>query len=93
MRQVWIEKVSVSEPLMKCRNRINDIETGITGLSRDEPGGRLFTAQVVSGTKAARARSWLWYGTWEPVAPMRCPVGCGRPATRGRSPSSGNCEG
>src|SRR5215213_7465338 len=43
-------------------------------LSRDEPGGNLLTAQVVSGMEAARAQLGLWYGTWEPVAPIRRPV-------------------
>src|SRR5262245_10423929 len=42
-------------------------------LSRDEPGGDLLTAQVVSGMETARAWSGLWCGTWEPVAPMRWP--------------------
>lgn len=39
-------------------------------LSRDEPGGDLLTAQVVSGMEAARAQFRLWHGTWEPVAPI-----------------------
>src|SRR3954454_10106023 len=44
-------------------------------LSRDEPGGDLLTAQVVSGMEAARAQLGLWYGTWEPVALIRRPCG------------------
>jgi hypothetical protein len=47
-----------------------DIETGSGSLARDEPGGDLSTAQVVSGMEVARARFRLWCGTWEPVAPM-----------------------
>ena len=58
-----------SEPLMKCRKRIDDIETGVELLLRDEPGGCLLTGQVVSGMKVARAWSGLWCGTLEPVAP------------------------
>jgi hypothetical protein len=64
---VWAGKASESEPVMKCRNALDDIETERRGLVRDEPGGYLSTAQVVSGMKLARARSGLWYGTWEPV--------------------------
>jgi len=44
MRQVGTEKANVSEPLLKCRKRIDDIETGVQLFSRDEPGGYLFTA-------------------------------------------------
>jgi len=70
VRQVRAEKANVSEPLMTCRKRIDDIETGRESFSRDEPGGYLSTAQVVSGMKAARAQFRLWYGTCEPVAAM-----------------------
>lgn len=43
----------------------------------DEPEGSLCIAQVVSGMKVARARLGRWYGTWEPVAPIRRLVGAG----------------
>ena len=49
---------------MKCRKRIDGIETGVQLLPRDEPGGSLLTGQVVPGTKAARARFRRWHGTW-----------------------------
>jgi hypothetical protein len=49
MRQMRIEKANVSEPLLKCRKRSGDIETGVAILLRDEPGGYPLTAQVVSG--------------------------------------------
>lgn len=62
--------MSGSELLMTCRKRIDDIETGVESLLRDGPGGYLFTAQAVSGIKAARAQFRLWCGTWEPVAPI-----------------------
>lgn len=55
---------------MTCRKRIGDIKTGVESLLRDESGGCLLTGQVVSGMKAARARSGRPCGTWEPVAPM-----------------------
>jgi len=29
------------------------------------------TAQAASGMEAARSSTGLWYGTWEPVAPMQ----------------------
>jgi len=51
MRQVGTEKANVSEPLLKCRKRIDDIETGVQLLSWDESGGYLFTALVVPGIK------------------------------------------
>jgi hypothetical protein len=47
----------VSEPLVKRRERMSDIETGEYQGSRDEPGGCPFIGQVVSGVEAARARS------------------------------------
>jgi hypothetical protein len=75
MRQVGTEKANVSEPLLKCRKRIDDIETGVQLLPRDESGGYLSTALVVSGIKVARARFRRWCGTWERLAPIG-PVGC-----------------
>jgi hypothetical protein len=47
-------------------------------LPRDEPGGYLLTALVVTGVKVARARFRHQHGTWEPVAPLvlaRCWAG------------------
>jgi hypothetical protein len=55
MRQVWVKKASGSEPLMTCRKKLDGIEKGIVGVSRDEPGGCLRAAQVVSGMEAARS--------------------------------------
>jgi hypothetical protein len=75
MCQVGTEKANVSEPLMKCRKRSDDIKTGVQLLPRDEPGGYLFTALVVSGIKVARARFRRWCGTWERLAPIG-PVVC-----------------
>jgi retron-type reverse transcriptase len=66
VRQVRAEKANESKPLMTCRKRIDDIETGGESFSRDEPGGYLPTAQAVSGIKAARAQFRLWHGTCEP---------------------------
>jgi hypothetical protein len=39
-RQVRFGKASVSKPLMTCRKRYGDVETGKTSYSRDEVGGR-----------------------------------------------------
>jgi hypothetical protein len=72
---VRVAKASGSEPLMTCRNSLDDIETGVEKLLRDEPGGSLPTGQVVSGMKVARARLRLLWGTWEPVASARRLVG------------------
>jgi hypothetical protein len=60
----------VSEPLMTCRKRIDDIETGVQLLPWDESGGCLFIGQMVSGTKVARARFRRQCGTWERLAPI-----------------------
>lgn len=62
-------KANVSEPQMTCRYLLNDIKSGSALLTRDELGGCLFIAQVVSGINAARAWVRLLCGTWEPVVP------------------------
>jgi hypothetical protein len=98
MCQVGTEKANVSEPLMKCRKRSDDIETGVQLLPRDKSGRSLSIGQVVSGTKVARARFRRWCGTWERLAPI-LPAGCwtgrreGEPqaaeTVRGRVPTWG----
>ena len=81
---MWAKKASASDPLMTCRNELDDIETGVVNWSRDEPGGSLPTGQVVSGMEVARAWSGLWCGTCEPVAP-RPRATSGAVVARGRS--------
>lgn len=98
MRQVRTEKANVSEPLLTCRKRSDDIRTGVQLLPRDQSGGYLFTALVVSGMKVARARFRHWCETWERLAPAGS-VGCwtgrreGEPqaaeTARGRVPMRG----
>jgi hypothetical protein len=87
--QVGIRKANVSESLLKCRDDYPcDIETGVSGCPRDEPGGCPLIGQVVSGMKATRA--WSAAAAWNvgrPV-PIRPPVR----VVRGRPPSSRNCE-
>jgi len=39
-RQVRTMKTNASEPLMTCRKRRNDVETGLESLARDEPSGK-----------------------------------------------------
>ena len=57
---------------MKCRNHLSDdVKTGASLLLRDKAGGNLCTARSASGIEAARTRSGLLCGTWEPVVPMR----------------------
>ena len=75
MRQVGAGKANAGEPLMKCRKRIDDIETRVQLLPWDEPGGCLLIGQVVSGTKVARARFRRQCGTWELLVPI-CQVAC-----------------
>lgn len=68
--QVRTVESNVSEPLRTCRKRRDDVKTGGESLLRDQSGGHLSTAQMASGMKAARTRSRLLCGTWEPVTPM-----------------------
>gem|GEM_PF-4346686 len=91
-RQVRVAKASGSEPLMTCRNSLDDIETGVEKLLRDEPGGSLPTGQVVSGMKVARARLRLLCGTWEPVASTRRLVGLAVSRER-EIPKQQTCKG
>ena len=96
VRQVRAEKANESKPLMTCRKRIDDIETGGESFSRDEPGGYLLTAQAVSGIKAARARLRLWHGTCEPGPRYRSDRSTGTKtprSARARPPSGRNHKG
>ena len=49
VRQVRAKKANASEPLMKCRNVSDGAETEVCLCPREELGGDLLTAQVVSG--------------------------------------------
>src|SRR5215218_68914 len=68
MRQVRTEKVNESEPPMRCRNSIDDIETRVPLLLWDKSGRNLLTALAVSGIEVARARFRRQRGTWERLA-------------------------
>lgn len=70
MRQVRTGKANVSEPLLTCRKRSDDIETRVQLLPWDKSGGCLFIGQMVSGMKVARARFRRQRGTRERLAPM-----------------------
>ena len=52
--QVRFRETSESEPLMRCRKQIGDVETGGLSLSRDESRGNLFTVWSASGMQVAR---------------------------------------
>jgi hypothetical protein len=67
---VRAEKANVSEPLMNCRKRSNDIKTRVPLLPWDKSGGCLLIGQMVSGIEVARARFRLQHGTWESLAPI-----------------------
>lgn len=87
--QVGTGKANVSESLTTCRDdNQRDIETGVSGCPRDEPGGSALTGQVVSGMKATRARSAA--AAWNVGRPtaIRLP----ELVVRGSAPSSRNCE-
>lgn len=63
-------KSNASEPLMTCRNCIDDVKTGEWWLPQDQHGRCLYLAHVASGIKAARSRIRLGHGTLEPVVSM-----------------------
>ncbi len=48
-----IKETNASEPLMKCRNSMDEIKTEGFRHFRDKSGGNLLTARMVSGIKAA----------------------------------------
>jgi hypothetical protein len=77
---VRIVESNASEPLMKYRKRRDVVKTRGGSLPWDESGGNLFTVQAATGMKAARRRSRLLCGTWEPVTPMS------REKTKGKTP-------
>jgi hypothetical protein len=92
IRQVRTEKANVSEPLMKCRKRSDGIKTRVQLLPWDESGGCLcyWPGGVRHEGGASSVQALVWN------------VGTPRPDTagpvldwpaRGRTPSSGNCEG
>jgi hypothetical protein len=80
--QVGTVESNASEPLMRCRKRRNGVKTGGESLLREKSGSNLFTAQAASGMKAARTRSRLLCGTWEPVTPMPREERKGKPPKR-----------
>jgi hypothetical protein len=87
--QVGTRKANVSESLTKCRDDYqHDIETGVSGCLRDEPGGSPLTGQVVSGMKETRAWSAAAVGNVGRPISIRLPVR----VVRGRSPSRRNGE-
>src|SRR5260370_13108444 len=69
MCQVRTGKANVSEPLLTCRKRIDDIETRVQLLPWDESGGCLFTGQEGAGVEGGRARFRLQCRTRERLAP------------------------
>ena len=51
--QVWIKKMSVSEPRTTCRNVKDDIKTRVASRFWDKFGGYLRTVRAVSGIHVA----------------------------------------
>ena len=87
MRQVWAEKVNVSEPSMRCRNSIDDFKTRVPLLLWEKPGGNLSTVLAGSGIEMARARFRRQRGTWERLALTRLSlVADGRENPKRRNP-------
>jgi hypothetical protein len=84
VRQVRAKKANVSEPLMTCRKRIDDIKTEESRYLGSGLGDTLLTAQVVSGIKVARSWLRLWCGTWEPVASKAAVASGSAPTDRSR---------
>jgi len=50
---VRIKEMSVSEPLMRCRNIRDGVKTGVLAGLQDKLRGNLFTAWAASGIKMA----------------------------------------
>ena len=46
-------KTNESEPLMRCRNRRDDVKTGDRSILREKSAGNLITALAASGIEAA----------------------------------------
>jgi len=53
MCQVWIKKMSASEPRATCRNVKDDIKTRVVSRSWDKLGSYLLTDRAVSGIHVA----------------------------------------
>jgi len=51
--QVRIKEMSVSEPLMRCRNIRDGVKTGVLAGFQDKSRGNLFTVWAASGIKMA----------------------------------------
>ena len=51
--QVGIKEMSVSEPLMRCRNIRDGVKTGVLGGPQDKSRGSLFTVWSASGIEMA----------------------------------------
>ena len=51
--QVGIKEMSVSEPLMRCRNILDGVKTGVLGDLQDKSRGDLFTVWAASGIEMA----------------------------------------
>jgi len=50
---VRVREPSVSEPLMRCRNVVDDGKTGLPTMSQNKSGENLLSAWVASGIKVA----------------------------------------
>jgi hypothetical protein len=57
-RQVWIKKASESEPLMTCRNRQDDIKTGLSAYGPGRAWGR--PAYCPGGVRHGGGASLVW---------------------------------
>ena len=53
LRQARIEETNASEPLMTCRNQINDVETRFAVWAWDKSKMSLFSAWAASGMEVA----------------------------------------
>ncbi len=97
MRQVGAGKASESEPVMKCRNALDDIETGQRGLPGMSLGATCLLPRwcpALSGRD--RARSGRWCGTWEPATRYGSTVQVGlfsHPVDKSEIPKRQNPQG
>lgn len=68
--QMSDREMNASEPLMKCRKRRNEVETGGMSLTQDQCGRSLFRAARPPALRWHDPVAWRLYGTWEPSVPM-----------------------
>lgn len=69
--QMSDREMNASEPRKPCRNSTDEVKTGLSLLTRDEHGRRLFRAVRPPASRWHDSVARRLSGTWEPSAPMQ----------------------